>query len=91
MIEDFDDNEEFDDDEWEDDLVNDLNGDDLDDEFTDEEIAEIKRAEQDANMGFTYTHTYIDGKSALKCNKCGRTAELGDRPFPHRFDCPMRR
>jgi predicted metal-binding protein len=64
---------------------------DLDDEFTEEEIAEIRRAEQDANMGFTYTHTYVDGKSCLKCNKCGRTAEFGDRPFPHRFDCPMKR
>jgi hypothetical protein len=65
---------------------------DLDfDEFTEEEIAEIRRAEQDANMGFTYEHTYVDGKSCLKCNKCGRTAEIYDRPFPHRFDCPMKR
>ena len=85
MAEDFDDymDEQYDDDEDGDD--------DLDYEFTEEEIAEIRRAEQDANMGFTYEHTYVDGKSCLKCNKCKRTAEIYERPFPHRFDCPMKR
>ena len=65
--------------------------DDEDFEFTEEEIAEIRRAEQDANMGFTFTHTYVDGKSVLKCDKCGRTAEFGERPFPHKYNCPMKR
>ena len=85
-IEDFD---EWDDDDFANDFDDDL--DDDFDEFTPEEIAEIKRAEQDANMGFTFEHVYIAGKSCLKCNKCKRTAEIYERPFPHRFDCPMKR
>jgi predicted metal-binding protein len=84
--------EDFDDymDEDLDDFDDDFDEDDFDEEFTEEDLAEIKRAEQDINMGFTYTHMFVDGKSCLKCDKCGRTAKFGERPFPHRFDCPMR-
>jgi len=78
-------------DDYMDENADDLDFDDLDFEFTEEEIAEIRRAEQDANMGFTFEHTYVDGKSCLKCNKCERTAEFGERPFPHKLNCPMRR
>ena len=64
-----------------------------DDEFTPEEIAKIKRAEQDANMGFTYEMLPSDGDYGFKfkCNKCGRTADFHERPFPHKLNCPMRR
>jgi len=62
-----------------------------DDEFTPEEIAKIKRSIQEANMGFTYEMLKTDdGKYVFKCNKCGRQAEVRERPFPHRFDCPMK-
>ena len=61
-----------------------------DDEFSPEEIAQIKRAQQDANMGYTYTSVYIDGEHHFKCNKCGRSAPLRERPFPHKLNCPLR-
>jgi predicted metal-binding protein len=83
MAIDFDDymDEQYEDDDFE----------DFDDEFTEEDLAEIRRAEQDANMGFTFEHVYMDGKSCLKCNKCGRTAGFDERPFPHKYACPMTR
>jgi hypothetical protein len=76
----------FDDEDWDD-------GEDEwgDDELTPDEIADIKRAEQDANMGFTYEMTHDeDGNIAFKCNQCGRVGEIRERPFPHKLNCPMR-
>jgi hypothetical protein len=64
----------------------------LDDEFTPEEIAEIKRGNQDALMGFAYE--VVDGEDgdfAFKCGKCGRVANIHETPFPHKFGCPMKR
>lgn len=64
---------------------------DLDDEFSPDQIAKIKRAMQDCNDGFTYEMLKTDDNSfAFKCNKCGRSAGIQERPFPHRFDCPMK-
>lgn len=64
-------------------------GDDF--ELTPEEIADIKRGIQEANMGFTYEMLKTeDGSFAFKCNKCGRSAEIHERPFPHKLNCPMR-
>jgi hypothetical protein len=69
-------NEEFDIDDW---------------EPTPEEIASIERAMQDMNDGFGYEWlTDEPGLMVFKCLKCGRTAELHERPFPHKYDCPMR-
>lgn len=83
MVNDFDDeefDEDFDDEEFD------------DADLTEDEIAEIKRAEQDINMGFTFTSFHDEnGKWCLKCDKCQRTAEVGERPFPHKYDCPMKR
>jgi hypothetical protein len=65
--------------------------DDLDGEFTPEEIADIRRGEQDANMGFVYEMVDgEDGDSAFRCGKCGRVAPIHETPFPHRFGCPMK-
>ena len=64
---------------------------DFDDEFTPEQIAQIKRAEQDANMGFTYEMLKDDeGDFVFKCSKCGRVGGVCERPFPHKLNCPMR-
>jgi len=72
--------------EWEE---ADFDGDDI--EFSPEEIAKIKRGIQEANMGFTYEMLKTDdGEYVFKCNKCGRQAEVREKPFPHRFDCPMK-
>ena len=78
MAEDWEDFE--DEDEWDD-----------DDELSPEDLADIKREEQDANMGFGYETVFdeVDGVK-LRCMKCKRMAGLGERPFPHKFDCPMR-
>ena len=60
-------------------------------EFSPEEIAKIKRSIQEANMGFTYEMLKTDdNRFVFKCNKCGRSADIGEKPFPHRFDCPMK-
>ena len=58
-------------------------------EYEDEEDLkrQIKEAQQSVNDGFFYT--FIDGE--LKCNKCGRFGILRERPFPHRYDCPMKK
>jgi hypothetical protein len=62
-----------------------------DDDFSPEEIAKIKRGMQEANMGYTYEMLKTDdGSFAFKCNKCGRSAEIHEKPFPHRFNCPMK-
>jgi hypothetical protein len=62
-----------------------------DDELSPEDIADLKRSLQDANMGFTFTTvTMENGGWGFKCNKCKRIAEIRERPFPHKFDCPMR-
>ena len=60
-------------------------------ELTPEDIAELKRRQQDANMGFTYGYVEIDGKFGFRCNKCGRVAGGYEKPFPHKFNCPMKR
>lgn len=63
---------------------------DFDEEFTPEQIADIKRSIQDANEGFTYE--MIPGEHwEFKCNKCGRQANFHEKPFPHKFNCPMKR
>jgi hypothetical protein len=64
--------------------------DDENDELTPEEIAEIKRGDQDVMMGFAYE--MVDGEEGLafKCGKCGRIASIREKPFPHKFDCPMK-
>lgn len=59
-------------------------------DFDDFDEAELKRRMQDANDGFTFTMTMLDGEHAFKCNKCGRTAPLHERPFPHKLNCPMK-
>ena len=78
--------EEFEDDEFDDEF-----DDEELDEFSPEMIAELKRRMQDANDGFTYEMVMLDGERAFKCNKCGRTAPIHDRPFPHKLNCPMRK
>jgi hypothetical protein len=76
MSEDFEDEESFDPDTW---------------EPTEEEIRSIERAMQDMNDGFGYEWlTEADGDMGFKCLKCGRTADIHQRPFPHKYDCPMR-
>jgi len=60
-------------------------------EPTEEEIRSIENAMQDMNDGFGYEWlTEEPGLMVFKCLKCGRTAELHERPFPHKYDCPMR-
>ena len=63
---------------------------DFDDDFGISE-AELKRRIQDCNDGFTYEMVKLDGKHAFKCNKCGRTAQIHERPFPHKLNCEMRK
>lgn len=84
MAEDFD---EYMDEEWEDE------GDFGDDwEPTEAEIRQIENAMQDMNDGFGYEWlTDEEGDMVFKCLKCGRKAELHERPFPHKLDCPMRK
>ena len=54
------------------------------------DIATIKRAVQDANDGLTYT--LITGSSLrFRCNPCGREADIDERPFPHKLNCPMKK
>ena len=91
MAEDFDDfmDEEYEDEEF----VEDFDDEDFDDfEFSPEDIAEIKRAKQDAAMGFTYEMLFGPDRKPfdVRCNKCKREGNMLEKPFPHRFDCPMR-
>lgn len=59
---------------------------------SEEEIAAIERAMQDMRDGFGYEWlTDEEGDMVFKCLKCGRKADLHERPFPHKFDCPMRK
>jgi hypothetical protein len=61
-------------------------------EPTEQEIAEIERAMQDMRDGFGYEWLHDEeGEMVFKCMKCGRTADLHERPFPHKLDCPMRK
>jgi hypothetical protein len=77
MADDFEDFEDWDGDDW---------------EPTDEEIREIERAMQDMRDGFGYEWlSDEDGDMVFKCMKCGRKADLHERPFPHKLDCPMRK
>lgn len=55
-----------------------------------EEIAQIKRAMQDANDGFTYRMLNPGVDWSCECNKCGRVGDLLEKPFPHKLDCEMR-
>ncbi len=60
-------------------------------EPTPEEIRSIQTAMQDMNDGFGYEWlTEADGDMVFKCLKCGRTADIHQRPFPHKYDCPMK-
>jgi len=68
--------------------------DDYNFELTPEIEAELDRAIQDMNDGFSYL--MLEGKDGklgneIKCNKCGRVGKLLEKPFPHKFNCPMRR
>jgi hypothetical protein len=70
-------------------------------EPSEEEIAKIKQGMQEANMGLTYT--MLNDEDGLEkdengdltwrveCNKCGRIGSMMEKPFPHKFDCPMRK
>lgn len=82
MADDFDD---FMDEEWD--------GDDGWDP-TEAELAEIERAMQDLRDGFGY-EWLSDEEGGMgmmfKCMKCGRKADMTERPFPHKLDCPMRK
>ena len=53
---------------------------------TEQDLADLRRAEQDMRDGFAYA--MVEG-FRLRCGKCGREGEVGDRPFPHRYGCPM--
>ena len=62
-------------------------------ELSPDDVAKIKRGIQEANMGYTYLF-YKDeetGEYMFKCNKCKRSATMGERPFPHKLNCPMRK
>ncbi len=52
--------------------------------------AALKRSIQDANDGFTYTGGRDEDGLFMKCNKCGRKAPVFERPFPHKYECPMK-
>ena len=70
-------------------------------EPTEEEIAEIERSIQDCNDGFTYTmindddglEKDEDGNLTwrVRCDKCGRIGNMMEKPFPHKFDCEMKK
>lgn len=69
-------------------------GEDYDFEMTPELEARLKRSIQDCNDGLTYTMlTGEDGHLTMEiqCNPCGRVGTLGERPFPHKLNCPMKR
>jgi hypothetical protein len=72
--------EDFEDEGWEEDF-----------ELSEEDIAKIKRGIQEANMGFTYEMVKDEEGFVFKCNQCGRQAEIHERPFPHKLNCPMRK
>lgn len=67
----------------------------FDDELTDEELAAVlKHAMQEMNAGFYYSNLVDEnGKwtGELQCNKCKRVAQFGESPFPHKYECPMRK
>jgi hypothetical protein len=69
-----------------------FDGDDLDLEDMDITAEELKRRIQDCNDGFTYEMLKTDDEDfVFKCNKCGRTAAIHERPFPHKLNCEMRK
>ena len=54
--------------------------------------AELKQSIQDCNDGFTYEMLPDEGEGwRFKCNKCDRVADIHERPFPHKLNCPMRK
>lgn len=60
-------------------------------ELDEETIKSIKQAMQDMNDGFGYEWlTDEPGDMVFKCLKCGRTADIHQRPFPHKYNCPMK-
>jgi hypothetical protein len=77
----------------------------MSDEFQDDEfdpsdlmsektIAAIKRSMQEANMGHTYTMLFDKREGHewdVQCNPCGRIGNMLEKPFPHKFDCVMRK
>lgn len=67
-----------------------MRDDDFDYEFSPDDIAKIKRSIQEANMGFTFEMLHTEEGYFFKCNKCGRQGAFHEKPFPHRFDCPMK-
>jgi len=63
-------------------------------EMSEEDIAKIKRSIQEANMGLTYTMLFDEREGHewdMQCNPCGRIGSMMEKPFPHKFDCPMRK
>jgi hypothetical protein len=66
---------------------------DFDFEITPEFEAELRARMQEADEGFYYT-SLVDEKGQslhkFECNKCKRIGDILERPFPHRYDCPMK-
>lgn len=60
------------------------------DDIDPETMASIERAMQDLNDGFGYEMLNDGDGFTFKCLKCARVADINERPFPHRYDCPMR-
>jgi hypothetical protein len=57
-------------------------------EITPEIEAELERAIQDMNDGFSYL---MLEDNEIQCNKCKRVGKLLEHPFPHKLNCPMKR
>lgn len=70
-----------------DDYMDEVGSDLLDNDKLD---ADLKRSLQDANDGYTYTMGRDEDGLFMQCNKCGRKAPIMERPFPHKYACPMR-
>jgi hypothetical protein len=67
---------------------------DLDFDLTLQQMAELECSIQDCNDGFYFTNVEDEEghlTRELECNKCKRIGKMLERPFPHRFDCPMKR
>lgn len=68
--------------------------DDDDFELTPELEAQFHRSMQDINDGLFYTMLVDEEFKAtreMQCNKCKRIGGWLERPFPHKFECPLRR
>jgi hypothetical protein len=56
--------------------------------------AELKARMDECDAGYFYT-MLEDEEGHLtfnfECNKCKKVAHLRERPFPHKWNCPMRK